>query len=260
MLAAAAALLSVIVVAITSATAAWLFVPSLPAVCAILIFALFALFVTVPHFALVSGVLPHTTWLRAYTAFLRRVPFLRTIVGVPRQLISTSSLTRCFQPLIDNRTRAYAWKQLHEELQTAALKVYIVKGLVNQSDLNVTLHDLEMHWSFECSDMLRQFIGLEGLPDGTVKTEFVAAEHNARWLSRLLESVNEIDEILAECSAAETLRKKITSMMIAIGKIEKIISELLKYLDKKLQRTIQELDGHIENARTALGAAEDGQF
>jgi hypothetical protein len=131
---------------------------------------------------------------------------------------------------------------------------------MRQDDLAIILHLLEMHWSNDISFSIRQFVKLDGLPEGLVRTEFTGADSNSAWMSRMLQAVEEIDKIIDSCVKAKMLRDQFSLLEMKIIEIEKIISELLSYLDVKLQRTIQELDVHIEKARSAFVALTGGSL
>ncbi len=173
----------------------------------------------------------------------------------PQQLQTRfGNLANSLTSLIQRRMQLEDWKGLHEEYQSISLKLVIIRAAMSDEDSSVLLRDLVNHWSIECSSLILSFCELAGLRDGIVKREFLT-DQNARRLEALQALTLAIDEIVNQSYTVQLLEGRRKELGIALTGLERVGNELLKFLDRRMQRTIRELDGDLEQARASFTAA-----
>ncbi len=246
----AAVLIVLIVLPMATAAAMVFFVADRFLVGIVLFFILFLLLIVIPYFALLADLVPANTWLEAYLETLNRIPFIQRIVRRPYNLLQIKGMPDLIHAVVQRRMQAEDWKQLHADYQAISLKLVILRGAASPDNAEMALHGLETHWRLECSSMIEYFIKLERLPDGIVKQEFSFAESNSNWLLRLRVAAEQMDAIIDECATPDDLRHRMKEVVSTLYTLELISSQLLNFLDARLQKTIKELDRDIEAARS----------
>lgn len=164
------------------------------------------------------------------------------------------SLDQTLLAVNERRRQAENWKRLHEDCQDISLKLIVIRIPAQDSVDNVKhfLSDLELHWQLDCSDKVRQFVMLAFQYDGNVKQELAKAGGSNSFLMRLQRAADEMDSIIAECVDSEHLRDRQTDVVSKLRELEMTSGMLLKFLDRKLQTVLRELDSLIEGARESL--------
>lgn len=168
----------------------------------------------------------------------------------------TVQLFALLGPLAQRRLQAEDWKQLHVEYQSLSLKLIILRGQIWPANLDGVILALEYNWSGECSALIHQYTDLERLSEGPVKTEFTSANRRSNWLARLETSAQRIDTLVGQCESAEDLAARLAELTAELHRVERMCSELLTFLDSRLQRAIRELDKELEVVRASLAPSE----
>jgi pimeloyl-ACP methyl ester carboxylesterase len=152
--------------------------------------------------------------------------------------------------IVDFRRQADGWKRFHERCQFLSLKLIIIRGLIDRGHLDQSLHDLETHWSLECSILCKEFAKIDWLPGGSVRNQFLEDDARAKWFPNLIAASVKIDGVIDACVTTDDLARNFDSILHSVRQIEKTLAELLRYLDRKLVLCIQELDLGLEGMRT----------
>jgi hypothetical protein len=155
-------------------------------------------------------------------------------------------------PIDEHRIRAEDWKSLHVEFQRITLKLVQVRGAVSDQNLDFALIRFEDHWTHDCRDLIQRFAELERLPARATKQEFILANEKGGWLAQLLSHAVALDQIVSRCIDAEALRAHLADILATLLRLERVGSQLLDFLDSRLQRVIKELDQAVANARELL--------
>ncbi len=134
----------------------------------ILLFSVTVLVVIIPYIALVSNLVSSNSWLRAYIQVLSKLPVIKLVVPSLDGLFIDNKVFR-FKNIVEKRINARDWKLLHLKAQEISLKLIVIRGSMS-SDFQLLLHDLEVLWQQDCSGKIVQFVRLDGLANGTVKS------------------------------------------------------------------------------------------
>ena len=206
-----------------------------------LFFSLIVLLLVLPYSALVMKRISSQTWFKTYVQILSHISFARRIVQDVYHPFGLS-----VQQL---QIQAEDWKELHKDLQDISHMLFILQGLVLPDDLDTTLHDLVTHWySMMIEYRIRGFFDMGNLPDRTVKKEFMNTVERNKWLENLRSETEKMDEILSKCEVGGDLRHHIREVRATVNSLGRISSEMLRFLDGRLQKTIRELDTNIQEA------------
>lgn len=176
------------------------------------------------------------------------------VTGVFSDPFQIREVERLIWSIAEKRRQAEDWKQLHEECQEISLKLVILRGVVSANDLDTSVHDLEHHWSWECSFSIRSFIDLDRLADSAVKREFVGINKTGRWLEKLQIATERMDKIVDQCARPADLL--LDQAMSVLSDLEKAVGELLKMLDTRLRRSIGELERDVLRVKAGLQIPE----
>ena len=198
-----------------------------------------------------AGVLPD--FLRPYlwTAWPLVVVFM--LVGVVISIrVGERDLSQLVELVVQRKSAAEDWKQLHEQCQGLNHELAVFRAFAWSS--NPSLVDFELSWDV-LGDELIQFTRLEHLVDGLVRGDMKRACEQSRWFPKIVADVNWISSVLSECYQIEDLRDQSKELEHAVWRLQIVMGEILKFLDRRLQMTIRQLDRDLESVRTGWGGS-----
>lgn len=243
-------LLAIIIFTVLAGALAAALVKDFVAVALVLLYSVTIFLIVIPYFALVTDRVSSNTWLITYIQILGRLPIIRAFVPSPNQILKQKAASD-FAVIIDRRIQARDWKYLHLTVQEINFKVVVIQGTVQRNRITI-LQDLVDLWQLDCSGILTQFIRLVGLAEGTVREEFASLDFCQEWLSQLKLAADELDRSVAECKKSEEILDRFSEIQQAVSYLVRITGQLLVFLDKRLKKTIDELEKEIETARESL--------
>lgn len=136
---------------------------------------------------------------------------------------------------------------LRQQCQHINNKLTVLQGILSPDDLQITLIDLENHWTMECSEQIKHFVRLDEIATNQTVREFVDSDYGKQRLTDLQLTADSLDRLIDQCTTVEDLQIRLSKVQSHLLRLLMINSQILSFLDAQLEKIIGNLSTEIEN-------------
>ncbi len=181
---------------------------------------------------------------------LNKSSYFRSHLDLLEKVIDCQTL---LSSLAEKRMQVQDWKELHEKFQDLSIKLIIIRGLISSDDYETIIHDLEIHWSFECGPKIMRYMQFGRIiRNGHVRDKFEEVDRHSDWSNKIMNLVQKINEIINQSLEPENLKTRMKFLREYLSSLERINGSILAFLDDNLKVKISELENDFEKLRSRL--------